>query len=160
MYALFTMKMGASVAEEASIQMRIKKLKPLLKEIELAKREESELNPRVSTLEDAQKLTSRWGRLLEHLTVNTPPDGYYTTIRSVASDPKKPIEVTFNGVCSSQATVSEMVMRTQNSRDLEAVNLEGSREKPIDKLSAIEFTIRGNITDSAEVKEEKEEKKS
>jgi Tfp pilus assembly protein PilN len=140
---------GMLAAEEQSLQSKLKKLKPLIKSIEEHKRTVSDLEPRLKTLADARDLTSRWGRLLNHVSVNTPQDIYLTAIRSDASQPDQPIKVTFVGTGKSQSDASEFVLRCQNSQDLESVNLVGSQEKLLKQVSAIEFEVAGAIVGSA-----------
>ncbi|MEI7575706.1 MAG: PilN domain-containing protein [Armatimonadota bacterium] len=152
---------GAALAsEEQGVQAKLKKLKPMLKEIEEQKRIVADLEPRLETLQDARELTSRWGRLLNHVAVNTPPDVYLTAIRADASQPDQPIKVTFIGTGKSQSDASQFVLRCQNSRDIEGVNLVGSQEKLLRQMSAIEFEIAGSIVGSAKkpANDEKETK--
>lgn len=147
---VFVLGQGAMLAaEEQSLQSKLKKLKPLIKSIEEHKRTVSDLEPRLKTLEDARELTNRWGRLLNHVSVNTPQDIYLTAIRSDASQPDQPIKVTFVGTGKSQSDASEFVLRCQNSQDLESVNLIGSQEKLLRQVSAIEFEIAGAIVGTA-----------
>ena len=150
-------------AQQHEIEAKLKVLKPLQEQIDGNKKEESNLDPRLKTLESARILTSRWANLMEHLSFNTPQNVWLTSFRSSAVDPEKPIHITFNGVGQSQIDVSQMMMRTQNSRDLESVSLVGTQEKLFDKVTGIEFEMAGDIVDTAEKKKkaagtEKEEK--
>jgi Tfp pilus assembly protein PilN len=141
---------GALIAaEEKGIQIKLKKLKPMLKAIDEQKRIIADLEPRLETLSSARDLTSRWGRLLNHITVNTPPDVYLTAIRADSSQPDQPIKVTFVGTGKSQSDASQFVLRCQNSQDLEGVNLIQSQEKLLRSMSAIEFEIAGSIVGTA-----------
>jgi Tfp pilus assembly protein PilN len=117
---LLVLGQGALIAaEEKGIQIKLKKLKPMLKAIDEQKRIIADLEPRLETLSSARDLTSRWGRLLNHITVNTPPDVYLTAIRADSSQPDQPIKVTFVGTGKSQSDASQFVLRCQNSQDLE-----------------------------------------
>ena len=89
---------------------------------------------------------------MEHLAKNMPDDVWLTSFRSLATDPEKPIHVTFNGVGRDQIQVSEMVLRTQNAVDLESVSLVGSGEKMFEKTTGIEFEMGGDIVGTAEKK--------
>jgi Tfp pilus assembly protein PilN len=147
---LFVLGQGAILAaEEKGVQAKLKKLKPMLKAIDEHKRIVADLEPRLQTLTDARDLTNRWGRLLNHIAVNTPPDVYLTAIRADSSQPEQPIRVTFVGTGKSQSDASQFVLRCQNSQDLEGVNLIQSQEKLLRKMSAIEFEIAGSIVGSA-----------
>lgn len=150
-FLLFAQGAGLS-SQQNMIEEKLKKLKPLQEQIDTFKKEESTLDPRLTTLESARNLTNRWARLMEHLSMNTPSNVWLTSFRSVASDPEKPIHITFNGVGESQTDVSEMTMRTQNALDLESVNLVGSQEKLFEKVTGFEFEIGGDIVDTAEKK--------
>lgn len=136
-------------AEQSSVQSKLKKLKPLLKSIDEDKRIVADLEPRLKTLEDARDLTSRWGRLLNHITVNTPQDVYLTAIRSDSSQPEQPIKVTFIGTGKSQSDASQFALRCQNSQDLEGLKVVGSSEKLLRTVSAIEFEVAGSIVGTA-----------
>ncbi|MDH4388095.1 MAG: PilN domain-containing protein [Fimbriimonas sp.] len=147
---LLVLGQGALIAaEEKGIQIKLKKLKPMLKAIDEQKRIIADLEPRLETLSSARDLTSRWGRLLNHITVNTPPDVYLTAIRADSSQPDQPIKVTFVGTGKSQSDASQFVLRCQNSQDLEGVNLIQSQEKLLRSMSAIEFEIAGSIVGTA-----------
>lgn len=147
--------------EEQAVQSKLKKLKPMLKAIEEQKRIVADLEPRLDTLQSARELTSRWGRLLNHVAVNTPPDVYLTAIRADANQPDQPIKVTFIGTGKSQSDASQFVLRCQNSRDIESVNLVGSQEKLLRQMSAIEFEVAGSIVGTApKPANEEEETKS
>ena len=54
----------ALAADEQSVQVKLKKLKPIIKAIDEHKRVIADLAPRLETLTDARDLTNRWGRLL------------------------------------------------------------------------------------------------
>ena len=160
-FALVAQGVGLN-GQQAEIEAKLKQLKPLQEQIDAFKKDESNLEPRFQTLSNARLLTNRWANLMGHLSVNTPNDVWLTSFRSTSPDPEKPIHITFNGVGRTQTDVSEMMMRTQNARDLESVNLVGSQEKPFEKVTGMEFEIAGDIVGTAEKKRksvtEKEEK--
>ena len=139
-------------SQQHQIEAMLKKLKPIQEQIDTNKKEESNLSPKLKTLVSARVLTNRWANLMQHLAVNTPDDVWLTSFKAAGPDPEKPIHITFDGVGRSQTDVSQMMMRTQNSRDLESVNLVTTQEKLFDKLSAIEFEMGGDIVDTAEKK--------
>lgn len=147
--------------QQTSIENQIKQLKPLISQIEEMKKEEATMAPKLRTLEDARELTNKWSRLMVHLTRNTPSNVWLTQVRSVAVDIEKPIQVTFNGIGKSNTEAGEMMLRMQNSADLESVNLVGTSEKQLEKTTAFDFEIKGDIVGTAEKKKDtgKEEKK-
>jgi hypothetical protein len=71
-------------------------------------------------------------------------------------DAEKPIHVTFNGVSRTQTDASEMLLRMQNAEDLESVNLGGTQEKLLEKTTAYEFELNGDIVGTAEKKKKAE----
>ena len=149
--------------QQHEIEAKLKKLKPIQEQIDANKKEESELDPKLKTLVSARVLTNRWANLMEHLSVNTPENVWLTSFKSTGYDAEKPIHITFDGVGKTQTDVSEMMMRTQNARDLEAVNLVTTQEKLFEKVTGIEFEMGGDIVDTAEKKKkpagsDKEEK--
>lgn len=132
-------------AEEADIQSKIKKLKPMLRAIEEDRRIIADLEPRLEALTDARDLTNRWGRIMQHLTVNTPQDCYLTAVRADAGNPNEAISVTFTGVGKTQSDASQFLLRCQNAKDMQGVNLVQSRERTVLRGSMIEFEIKGSI---------------
>ena len=150
-FALIAQGVGLGT-QQSEIEGKLKKLKPIQEQIDAFRKEESNLDPRLQTLQNARLLTNRWANLMGHLAVNTPNDVWLTSFRSSAPDPEKPIHITFNGVGQTQIDVSQMMMRTQNSRDLEAVILVGTQEKLFEKVSGVEFEMAGDIVNTAEKK--------
>ncbi len=141
-------------SEEARLLALAARLKPLKGQIARAEAERARLAPRLKTLEDAQAATNRWSNILQHLATNTPSQTWLTNIRSkVESDPTKPIELSLIGMSAAQQPVGEFMLRTQNSRDLEAVNLRYTQEKvTASGASAIEFEVAAAIVGSAQPK--------
>lgn len=145
--------------EESRLAAAKKKLDPLLKEIASDTEERSGLEPRLKSLTDAQTLTGRWGRILQHLTLNTPKGAYLTAVRCVGSDATQPVSLSLAGVGRDQADAAEFMMRVQNASDLENVQLRFTQEKVMDKSKAIEFEvgadIAGTTPEQPKAKEEK-----
>jgi Tfp pilus assembly protein PilN len=154
-FALFGQGLSLS-NEERQLATRVNKMRPLIFQTEELKKEESGLKPKLQTLEDAQTLTNRWARLMVHLSRNTPPDVWLSSVRAAAMDAEKPIHVTFNGVSRTQTDASEMLLRMQNAEDLESVNLGGTQEKLLEKTTAYEFELNGDIVGTAEKKKKAE----
>ena len=140
---LFLQAEGLS-QEERTLAANNKKLEPLLKRIDEDERERADLEPRLKTLGDAQKLTGRWGRILQHMSYNTPNGSWLTAVRCVA-EAEKPVTVSVAGVGQDQSEAAEFMMRVQNAADLENVRLNFTQEKMLDKTSAIEFEVGADI---------------
>ena len=159
-YSTVLLQSGDISSELQQIDKKIKAVAPLVKQIDDLKKEENDLSPRLKILQDAQLLTGRWGRIMNHLAVNTPPNTWLTNLRSASSDPEKPIVVSVVGVAKSQTDVSEFVLRWQNAKDVESANLHYSQEKLLEKSQAVEFEVGGEIVGTAEKKKAAEVKPS
>jgi Tfp pilus assembly protein PilN len=143
---------------EAALQAQIERAKPLIAQTQANQLEKSKLTPRLSTLEDAQGDTQRWGRVLNYLTTQTPPETWLTAVRCASPDPKKPVNVTFAGVAMSQVPVGEFILRMQNSPDLGNVSLSYTQEKLIQQTKTTEFQVNAEINGTAPKKTLEEEK--
>jgi Tfp pilus assembly protein PilN len=115
----------------------------------------------LKTLTDAQEVTDKWNRILNHLAVQTPAPVWLSGIRCSGADPTKAIQVSFLGAATSQSPIGEFIMRLQNLKDLDSVNLRYTNEKLIATAKAIEFQIDADLSGTAEqkVKAESEESK-
>ena len=137
-------------AQESDLNTRAQKLAPLVKRIQSNENDYAELAPRLTTLENAQLITGRWTRILDHLSRQTPEQTWLTSIRCTASDPTKPIEVTFVGVSTQQQMVGDFMERLQGCPDLTNVTLKYTMEKLISNISDIEFQVTADINGTAE----------
>ena len=115
--------------QAAKLRAERQRNEPLMKQIEANLKEYGELSPRLNTLVGAQEVSARWGRVMQHIAQNTPPNAWLTAMRVTASDPTKPISVSFVGVAPAQEPIGEFILRVQNCKDLEAVNLKYTQEK-------------------------------
>lgn len=156
---LFLQTEGLSQEERTLVATKAK-LEPLLKRIEEDERERADLEPRLKTLVDAQKLTGRWGRIMQHMTLNTPSGAWLTAVRCTA-ELDKPVSISLSGVGKDQAQAAEFMMRVQNASDLENVQLLFTQEKMMEEENAIEFEVGADIVDTMPpVKVSTEEKKA
>jgi Tfp pilus assembly protein PilN len=143
---------------EAALQAQIERAKPLIAQTQANQLEKSKLTPRLTTLEDAQSTTQRWGRVLSYLTTQTPPQTWLTAVRCASADPKKPVNVTFSGVAMSQVPVGEFILRMQNSADLGNVSLAYTQEKLIQQTKTTEFQVNAELYGTAPKQTLEEEK--
>lgn len=142
--------------EEAALQAQIERAKPLIARTEANRREMSVLLPRLTTLEDAQQTSDRWHRVLQHVSTQTPPETWLTGVRCLGGDPKKAIQVSFQGMSLSQDPVAELILRFQTAADLGNVNLKYTQEKLIEQSKATEFMVEADLkgTEPKKVAEE------
>lgn len=148
-------------SEIARIKADAQKNADMLTQIESNKRELYDLSPRLQTLSNAQVMTKRWGTILDHLSKQTPPGAWLTSVRSSSSDPTKPIAASFQGLSARQELVGEFILRLQSCVELENVNLKFTAEKIVANGRGIEFDVTADIAGTAEEKpkdENKEEK--
>ncbi len=137
----------------------LRKNQPLVEQIDQNKKDVATLAPRLKTLQDAQLITDRWSRILQHISTQTPEKAWLTSMRAMATDPTKPISISFLGIAAAQAPIGEYMERLQNSADLEAVTLKYSQEKLSVGFKGIEFEIAADIAGSAEAKKVADEDK-
>jgi Tfp pilus assembly protein PilN len=155
---------GEALEGEASrLTTEAAKVKPMLDEIDTVNNDIAVMGPKLTTLENAQELTLKWDKILNHLTVQTPKEIYLTNLRCNASDPTKPIEIDFSGMGQRLQTIGEFILRIQSCDQLENVNLKNTQEKMVSNATGIEFDILANVagtaTEDKTKNEEKETKK-
>lgn len=148
-------------SEESKLRAKAQRVAPLTAHLNETLQAKSLVGPRLKTLEDAQKSSARWSRILNHLTKHTPPQTWLTALRCTNSDPTKPINVNFVGTSDSQQLIGEFILRLQASSDLEDVNLKFTQEKVVSSGRSIEFEVQAGLEGTAEKKPEiKKEEKS
>ncbi len=162
-YGFLLFQNTAAAGEEAKLRADRQKLAPTVAKIEANEKELLDLEPRLKTLSDAQMASDRWAGILAHLSQQTPKDVWLTSMRSNMSDPTKPILVSFLGVGLSQDPIGEFMMRIQNEKDLDNVNLRFTQEKIVNNNHTTEFEIAAEIGGTAEqkpkeIKDDKEDK--
>ncbi len=138
-----------------SLEQKKAQLEPMMKELEANKTELSKLEPRLQTLTSATTFSKSWNRILEHLATNTPDEAWLSAVKTFQSDPKTPIEVTFNGVSTTQETVGQFMLNLQASEDLENVNLKYTQPKMVEGgKQQFEFEITASIKGSGQAEDE------
>lgn len=145
---MFQTEMARS--QESALKAHAQKMQPLVKRIEDNKALYDDMAPRMSTLENAQIVTGRWGRILDHISKQTPDQTWLTAIRCVASDPVKPVTVTFAGLSNKQLLVGEYILRLQACPDLSNVQLRFTAEKMVVSGRRIEFEIMSDVEGTAD----------
>lgn len=146
--------------EVNDLKKKTARTEPIVRQIKANEMSLRNLTPRLTTLEDATTATQRWTRILDHLARNTPRDVYLTNIRCTASDPAKPVQLNLTGVCPSQDSAADFLIRLQTSPDLTNATLKMTQEKMVDTQRAIEFEISADLTGTEEKKPAVEKEKS
>ncbi len=158
-YGALFLKTTALKEKEASLMFDLQRLEPLKKQIEANKLQESSLQPRLTSLQEAQQRTDRWIHILDHFTTQTPKGTWLTNVRSTMSDPSKGVMVSLTGMSTSQEPVGEFMQRVQNEPNLTGVNLKYTNEKPTLTGLAIEFELEAEVAGTAPKKSKEEEVK-
>ena len=145
--------------QRVKLQDVIRRNEPIEQQTQEMQAQIDEMSPKVKTLEDAQELTVKWNRLLDHLAVQTPDKTWLTSLRATVGDPQKPISVAFLGLAQEQGPVGEFILRLQNSADLDNVTLKYTQEKIAAQGLGIEFQVDADLVGTAEQQEVKDEAK-
>lgn len=151
-YGFLSMESLMVNRQAENIQKQNEKNAPLAKQIEQNAKDLAELTPRLKTLEDAQTVTDRWDRILNHLATQTPSSTWLTGMRCSASDASKPIQLSFLGIATGQSPIGEFIMRLQNLKDLDNVNLRYTNEKLVSNGKGIEFQLDADLAGTTEQK--------
>jgi Tfp pilus assembly protein PilN len=159
-FGFFFLQSALLHADKDRLEAQLERNAPLLRQISEYQAQYAEIAPRLKTLEDAQIVSGRWGRIMTHISHQTPKPTWLTAMRVMANDPTKPISLSFIGVAPAQEPISEFILRMQNSKDLENVNLKFSQEKMVNSIKAVEFEVTADIVGTAESKPKLEEEES
>lgn len=135
----------------SALEQKQRELEPLVKELEFNQSEIEKLQPRIKTLGEAQGFSARWGRVLAHLTANTPPETWLTSVKAYQQDKTTPLALTFNGVSLSNEMVGVLILRLEASEDLENVKLKFTQPKFVEGAeNQLEFEIQADMTGTSE----------
>lgn len=151
-FGFFWLQTEGLAREKSQLEAQLQKNAPLVKQIEEYKTQYATLSPRLKTLEDAQLVSGRWGRIMTHIATQTPSPTWLTSMRVQGADATKPINLSLVGVSPGQEPISEFILRLQNSTDLQNVNLKFSQEKMLQFTKAVEFEVTADIVGTAEAK--------
>jgi len=147
-FMIYAMLFARVVLESGTLNRTedgLTRLKPSLAQIDSNKKAEADLTPRLQSLQDAQAMTDRWTRILNHLSVQTPPGVWITSLRSTAVDVTQPVAVVIVGAGTDQAAISEFTLRTQNQPDLDNVELKYTEEQKAPTGISYQFEIDATI---------------
>lgn len=143
-------------AKAATLEQQKEKLAPTMKQVDDNKMEIAKLQPRLETLEQAQKNTEKWTQILSHLTKNTPKGTWLTAIKAVQQDKSKPLIVTVNGLSGSLEAVGMFQLRLEACEELENATLKYTQERVVEGGKSIEFEIQSELVGSKPVEKPKE----
>lgn len=148
--ARYQVMIGALEAKKATLE-------PLSKQLKSNERDQSVMEPKLTTLTDATKATEKWNRLMTHLTTNVPRTLWLTSIRTNQStNPDEGTTVTFGGYSLNHDDIGEFLLRLEACEDLEGVNLKFSQERIVEKANFLEFEISATLQGSRASKKIKE----
>ncbi|HWD41828.1 MAG TPA: PilN domain-containing protein [Fimbriimonas sp.] len=148
---LFYEKQALST-KAASLNQTIQKMAPIVAQINDCKKQQSLLDPRFQTLEDAAKTSGRWTHILTHLETQTPAGTWLTGMQCQAVQQDKPVSIVLTGTSKAQEPISEFILRVQNEPNLENVNLHFTQEKRSMTGKAIDFEIGADVAGTLDKK--------
>ena len=151
------------IADARELQRDAEKLRPIIEQFEATKNALAQLNPRIKTLEKAVESTKRWNRIFNHFAYVTPTDTWLTALKSDAKQEKgKPLSVTFTGMSASQELIGELMLRLQQSFDLQSITLKYTDAKRIQVGEGLEFQIISTLqgTEESDTEEQSNKKEA
>ena len=151
-WGFITFQIDRARSEQARLRGEIQRQTPIISEISLNEKANMILEPKVKTLEDGQKLTDKWSRILAHMAVQTPKGVWLTALRSASIDEENPTTVSLVGLSPDQSPVGEYILRLQNAKDLESVNPKNTHPKDFGGKPMVEFEITAQIKGTAKPK--------
>jgi Tfp pilus assembly protein PilN len=156
LYGFFYIKASSLTSEEADMSAKLQAMRPDLNRIDNNKKLISDMQPKLTTLTDAQTLTERWWRILNHFKTQMPPNTWLTSMQAAGTDPEKPVTMTLTGMALNQEPIGDFMMRTQNESDLDNLVFNYSSEKTTPYGLTIEFQMGASVVGTAPEKKEKE----
>ncbi len=120
---------------------RLAELRPILEEIESAERERTQLQPKLVTLSQAQKNTSRWFGIMEGLKRVVPQQTWLTGV-TVEGNEEAGRVIRVNGITVNQSRVGETMYRlTQQPDFYSKVDLRYTRTTRVEEQENVEFEL-------------------
>jgi Tfp pilus assembly protein PilN len=96
---------------------KLGRLRPIRKQIEADEKERQALQPKLTTLSEAQKRTSRWYGIMEGLKHAVPEETWLTAVSVEKGGAETPANVRIDGVTVSQSRVGETMFRLSQQPD-------------------------------------------
>ncbi|MFN3648529.1 MAG: PilN domain-containing protein [Armatimonadota bacterium] len=126
-------------------EKELEKLRPILDEIEAAEKERLALQPKLTTLTEAQQATNRWYGILEGLKRAVPEETWLTNL-AVEKSGDGPQTLRINGMTASQTRVGETMYRlTQQPEHYAKVDLRYSETSRAQIADAVEFELAAQL---------------
>ncbi len=145
MVAFMTGQWVVTTSRVAATEAQLVLLRPVLDEIDQAKKERELLLPRLSTLTDAQKQTNRWIGIMEGLKRAVPEQTWLTSV-SVERNAEGPQAVKLNGVTINQTRVGETMLRlAQQQEYYQTVDLRYTATSNREGLDNVEFEVAARL---------------
>lgn len=145
-------------SKTAALKHKMTRIQPILNEIDDTKKELSIMGPKLTSLQDAQTFTQRWGKLLDHLTRNTPSGLWLTQLRCRENKKEGSTEISFLGVSLDQRGVGDFMLRLKKFEDLQKVDLKYTSAEKTAESENIKFEVIGTIAGTDEADKEKKKK--
>jgi len=157
-YGGLSLYVASMESQTRDMQAEITQLEPVLRDVELTRQQLNALSPQINSLKSAHTDTTRWQRILAHLSANAPRNFWVTGVRTgERSNPKAPITVSITGVASTQELVGEFMLRLNQSSDLDKVELRFTQERMLNAfISGVDFEVSAALkgTEPLQKKEE------
>ncbi len=126
-------------------EKQLEVLKPILTEIEAAKGEREQLMPRLTTLTEAQKQTTRWHGMMEGLKRAIPEQTWLTNL-TVERTAEGPTAIKLNGITIDQTRVGETMLRLSQQQEFyTAVDLRYTAESRTSDQDNVEFELAAQL---------------
>ncbi|MEI6511711.1 MAG: hypothetical protein WCO51_00350 [bacterium] len=133
---------GVFQAQISELGAREQQLAPFQKQISQAEQQIATIQPKLTTLLNAQADTERWQRILGHISISMPPRTWITSVRSeMPKDSKDLSIVTVGGFAADQELVGDVMLRLNTCTDLNKIELKYTQQKQLITASGIEFEL-------------------
>lgn len=138
---LLSFQLLVSKGRIAEADARLMTLRPILAEIESDEAEQKALQPKLKTLLEAQKRTSRWFAIMEGLKRAVPDQTWLTNV-SVERVANVPAGIKINGITVNQTRVGETMTRlTLQEDNYKKVDLRYTQASPDRERESVEFEL-------------------
>jgi Tfp pilus assembly protein PilN len=135
--------------QSADVRAVIARIQPIMNDIDRSKKQLGVLNPRLTSLQDAQSITRHWTNALAHFSKNVPGGVWLTAIKSQQKAKEGNVEVTLNGVSLKQEGVGDLMLRMKGLQDFTDVQLKFTQEDRNPDLSTIRYEVLAKLPGTA-----------